>query len=94
MSSQSRCAKATVTILNKLGLHARPAMVFVDAANTFTADVQVSKGSQSVDGKSIMQMMILGATQGTQLQIEARGEDADAAIATLRELVASKFDEE
>ena len=94
MSSQNRCAKATVTILNKLGLHARPAMAFVDAANTFSADVRVSKGSQSVDGKSIMQMMILGATQGTRLQIEASGEDADDAIATLRELIESKFDEE
>ena len=90
----SQSAKAMVTILNQLGLHARPAMSFVEAANGFVADVRVTKGSQSVDGKSIMQMMMLTATQGTQLHIEATGDDAEQAVETLRELVAGKFDEE
>ena len=68
-----------VKIVNRYGLHARPAMSFVDTAAGFTSRVQVKKGSQSVDGKSIMQMMMLAATQGTQLEIEAQGPDAAAA---------------
>ena len=87
-------AKATVVIQNKLGLHARPAMAFVDTANGFNSDIKVRKGAQTVDGKSIMQMMMLAASQGTQLLIEAVGPDADNAIAALRELVNAKFSEE
>lgn len=87
-------AEATVVIQNKLGLHARPAMSFVDTANAFRSDVRVLKGGQDVDGKSIMQMMMLAATQGTSLKIKATGADADQAIDALRQLVDSKFDEE
>ena len=94
MIEPSHTAKATVVIQNQLGLHARPAMTFVDAANGFASAVRVSKGSQSVDGKSIMQMMMLAATQGTQLQIEAEGSDAREAVETLLVLVESKFGEE
>jgi len=83
-----------VTILNRLGLHARPAMSFVDTANAFTADIKVSKGAQQVDGKSIMQMMMLGATQGTELEVVAQGPDAGEALTALQKLVASRFDEE
>jgi len=85
---------ATVTIKNKLGLHARPAMSFVDKANSFTCNIQVHKQDQSVDGKSIMQLMMLAATKGTQLTITAEGDDADAAIAALCELVETGFEEE
>ena len=94
VTKQNRLATAKVVIGNQLGLHARPAMSFVDTANGFTADVRVKKGSQSVDGKSIMQMMMLAATQGTQLRIEAEGDDAEDAIAALCELVESNFGEE
>ncbi len=87
-------AKAKVTVANKLGLHARPAMAFVDTASGFDCDVRVSKGIQSVDGKSIMQMMMLAATQGTQLQIETAGQDAQEAIKTLTALVERRFDED
>ncbi len=86
--------RARVTIQNRLGLHARPAMSFVDTATGFTSQVQVRKGEQVVDGKSIMQMMMLAATQGTDLEIVAEGPDADAAVAALRDLVDRKFDEE
>ncbi len=88
-----RCT-AQVTIVNKLGLHARPAMSFVDAASVFGCSVTVLRGAQSVDGKSIMQMMMLAATKGTQLEIVADGEDAERAIAALKKLVDSGFDEE
>lgn len=86
--------RANVTIVNRLGLHARPAMVFVDAANLFQSTVSVKRDDQEVDGKSIMMMMLLAATQGTQLEIIADGEDAQACIEKLTALVAAGFDEE
>lgn len=86
--------QALVKIQNKLGLHARPAMSFVDTANNFVSKVLVKKGAQVVDGKSIMQMMMLAATQGTELLIEATGPDAAAAITALSQLIDRKFDEE
>ena len=87
-------AKASVTIQNRLGLHARPAMSFVDTANTFDAAIKVHKGEQTVDGKSIMQLMMLAATQGTELEISAEGNDADDAIQALTELIDRNFDED
>jgi len=86
-------AIAKVTITNRLGLHARPAMALVDAANQFSSDIMVAKGQQSIDGKSIMQVMMLAATQGTELTITATGPDAESAVQYLRELVDRKFDE-
>jgi phosphocarrier protein HPr len=86
--------QAQVTIKNRLGMHARPAMSFVDIANTFKSDVRVSKGEQEVDGKSIMQMMMLAAGQGTALTIKAKGEDAQQALDALRDLVERGFDED
>lgn len=94
MAQQTATSRVRVTIENRLGLHARPAMSFVDVATGFKSDVSVHKGSQKVDGKSIMQMMMLGATQGTELEVVASGPDADQAIKALKALVAKKFDEE
>ena len=87
-------AAAKVTIKNKLGLHARPAMCFVDAANGFASTVTVKRQSQSVDGKSIMQMMMLAATKGTVLEIRAEGDDAEKAAESLKNLIDSGFDED
>lgn len=84
----------TVTILNRLGLHARPAMALVDTANRFEAAVRVRKESEIVDGKSIMQVMMLAATQGTELEVEAVGPDADRAIDEIRKLFEDRFGEE
>jgi len=84
----------TVTITNRLGLHARPAMCFVDAASAFKSEVTVRRGDQTVDGKSIMQMMLLAATKGTELEVIAEGEDSQKACAALKKLVESGFDEE
>lgn len=86
-------ATTKVTITNRLGLHARPAMALVDAANRFSSNIMVAKGQQSVDGKSIMQVMMLAATQGTELTITATGPDAESAVQYLRELVDREFDE-
>lgn len=83
-----------VTITNRLGLHARPAMCFVDVASAFKSTVTVKRADQAVDGKSIMQMMLLAATRGTELEVVAEGEDAGAACEALKKLVESGFDEE
>jgi len=68
-------------------------MSFVDMANGFTSDIRVGKGEQQVDGKSIMQMMMLAATQGTELVLRAQGTDADDALTALCDLVNRQFDE-
>lgn len=88
--------KARTTIQNTLGLHARPAMAFVDLACTFGASVMVRRadGDEQVDGKSIMQMLLLAATRGTEIEICADGPDAEGAVAALVRLVESGFDEE
>lgn len=83
-----------ITICNKLGLHARPAMQFVDVANQYRSHIRVWKGDQCVDGKSIMHMMMLAATEGTGLRVEADGEDAQKALDALEYLVNSRFGEE
>jgi phosphocarrier protein HPr len=83
-----------VTIQNKLGLHARPAMQFVDIANQFKAAIKVCKGDQVVDGKSIMQMMMLAASAGTPLKIIADGDDAGGALDALEKLINERFGEE
>ncbi len=84
----------SVRIVNRLGLHARPAMSFVDLASTFRSAITVTKPDCSVDGKSIMQMMMLAASEGTELEIAAEGEDAVQACAALKGLVDGGFDEE
>lgn len=86
-----------IIVRNSMGLHARPAMQFVDLANTFASNVTVRKeGPEPVtaDGKSVMQMIILEATQGTPLIIEATGDDAEVAVGKLAELFETKFGEE
>ena len=72
-------ASREIVVSNKLGLHARPAMQFVDVANQFQSKVTVFKGGEEpceADGKSVMQMIILAATEGTPIRIDAEGEDA------------------
>jgi phosphocarrier protein len=90
-------AARDIVVSNKLGLHARPAMQFVDVANQFASSVMVKKGGEEpceADGKSVMQMIILAATEGTPLRIEAEGADAQAAVDKLAELFEQKFGEE
>ena len=89
-------ASATLTIVNRLGLHARPAMMFVEEASRFDADIRVRREDQTeeIDGKSIMQLMMLAATQGTNLIVTAAGDDARDALQALDALVSSRFGEE
>ncbi len=86
--------QVSATIANKLGLHARPAMVFVDLACSFACDVKVAKGDTEVDGKSIMQMMMLAAGKGSVLTITTEGEDAEKAAGALKSLIDAGFDED
>ena len=92
----SKTASAVVTVANKLGLHARPATLFVEAASSADSRITVRRCDQDehVDGTSIMQMLMLAATQGTEIEITATGTDADAAVKNLVRLVESGFREE
>jgi len=82
--------EAELEIKNAEGLHMRPAMQFVDIANRFDSEINVSNGDTNVDGKSIMNISMLAATCGTKLKIRAKGPDAQEAIKALRELVEEK----
>lgn len=79
--------KKKVVVKNKLGLHARPAALFVQTANKFTSRITVYKNSEKVNGKSIMGILILGAEKGSQITIEAQGEDAEVAVSELERMV-------
>jgi phosphocarrier protein len=90
-------ASKELVVSNTLGLHARPAMQFVDLANQYKSRVMVFKGGdnpEEADGKSVMQMIILAAEKGTPIRIEAEGDDAEEAVVKLAELFEKKFGEE
>jgi len=82
---------ATVVIANPDGLHARPAEVFARLASSFKSHIEIVKEGRAVDGKSILQVLTLGAPKGTKLQLNASGADAEDAIAALTDLVNSNF---
>ena len=86
--------KRQLTIVNKLGLHARAAAKFVTCASGFGAEVMVSRDGREVNGKSIMGVMMLAAAKGTAIEVRAEGEDADAALDALEQLVGARFGEE
>lgn len=83
-----------LVIQNKLGIHARPAAMFVKTANRFTADVFVEKDGERVNGKSIMGLMMLAAGPSSRISVQAQGSDALQAVRELEALVARKFDED
>jgi phosphocarrier protein len=81
-------------VANKLGIHARPAAMFVKTANRFNCDIFVEKGGEKVNGKSIMGLMMLAAGPGSTLTVHAQGQDASSALAEIETLMKRKFDEE
>ncbi|HBR16696.1 MAG: hypothetical protein A3G39_09435 [Deltaproteobacteria bacterium RIFCSPLOWO2_12_FULL_43_16] len=91
---ENSSVKRTFAIKNKLGLHARAAAQFVQAANKFNADIFVEKDGQEVSGKSIMGIMMLAAACGSKVIVTAKGADAKEAIQTLQALIEGKFGEE
>ena len=83
-----------LVVSNKLGVHARPAALFVKTANRFDCEVLVEKDGETVNGKSIMGMMMLAAGPGSKLHVRAKGQDALQAVHELEALLRRKFDEE
>jgi phosphocarrier protein HPr len=83
-----------LTVINRLGIHARPAAMFVKIANRFACDIFVEKDGEKVNGKSIMGLMMLAAGPGSKLTVHAHGPDAQQAIAEVEALIKRKFDED
>ena len=83
-----------IRIVNRLGLHARPAAMFVRIASRFRCEIWVEKEGEQINGKSIMGLMMLAAGQGSTLLIRCEGADADKAMEELEELINKKFNEE
>jgi phosphocarrier protein HPr len=83
-----------ISIVNKLGLHARAAARFVTLASSFDSEIKVARGNRCVNGKSIMGVMMLAAGKGMQIEVTADGGDEQVAIAQLEQLVAQRFGEE
>jgi phosphocarrier protein len=83
----------TVTIPNKLGLHARAAVKFVNLSNRFGSSIKIVKDGKEIDGKSILGILTLAAAQGTSIRLLVSGKDEEAAMAALVELIGNRFDE-
>ena len=96
MENSKNIYEKTVMIMNELGLHARPAAMIVKNANQFKSEIYITKVSdgETVNGKSIMGVMMLAASKGTKLVIRGEGEDSRQAVETLENVVNSKFGEE
>ena len=93
-SSEEQKIEKELTIVNRLGLHARPAAMFVRIASRHRAEIWVSKEGEEVNGKSIMGLMMLAAGQGSKLRIRCDGSDADKAMEELEELIKAGFNED
>lgn len=86
--------KKTVVIINKLGLHARAAARFVETAAAYESDIRIKCGDKSVDGKSIMGLMMLAAAKGANVELIVHGRDEERAIMALVRLIENRFEEE
>lgn len=82
-----------VTIINKLGLHARAAAKFVGLASQYSSDIKLAKNTTEINGKSILGVMMLAAAKGTELELVADGNDEAAAVEALEALINRRFDE-
>jgi phosphocarrier protein HPr len=83
-----------VTIINRLGMHARPAAMFVRIASRYRSEIWVEKEGEQINGKSIMGLMMLAAGQGSKLLIRCEGPDADKAMVEIEALILAKFNED
>jgi phosphocarrier protein HPr len=93
-SGPSQKIEKEITIVNRLGLHARPAAMFVRIATRYRSEVWVEKEGEKINGKSIMGLMMLAAGQGSKLNICCEGPDADKVMEELEQLIQQKFNEE
>lgn len=87
-------ATKQLVVNNRLGIHARPAALFVKIAGKFASQISVEKDGETINGKSIMGLMMLAAAQGSKLTVTAEGTDADAALKALEDLFRQKFNED
>ncbi len=87
-------ATATLNICNQRGLHARASAKFVKLASEFESEIQVTRDGVTVDARSIMGLLMLGAGIGCDVEVKAEGRDAPQAVAALTDLVARRFDED
>jgi phosphocarrier protein HPr len=94
MSARKPSLTRELVIVNKLGIHARPAAMFVKTANRFNCEIFVEKDGEKVNGKSIMGLMMLAAGPGSHLQVYAEGTDAAKALSEIEHLIERKFDED
>ncbi len=92
--ASSQKLEKEISIVNRLGLHARPAAMFVRVASRYRSEIWVAKEDEEVNGKSIMGLMMLAAGQGSKLRIRCEGPDADEAIEELEELINARFNED
>ncbi len=86
--------RTEIEIINKLGMHARAAAKFVTLAQTFSAEIKIEKNGQQVNGKSIMGVMMLAASQGNTIILCVTGEDEEQATKYLQNLINNRFDED
>jgi len=93
-ASLSQKIEKDIPVVNRLGLHARPAAMFVRIASRYRAEIWVSKEGEEVNGKSIMGLMMLAAGQGSKLHIRCEGPDAAKAMVELEELINARFHED
>lgn len=93
-SEQPNQITKELVVTNKLGIHARPAALFVKIANRFSCHIYVEKDGERINGKSIMGLMMLAAGPGSKFQVIADGDDAARAVLELEALVQRKFDED
>jgi len=93
LASSQKVSKE-MTVLNRLGLHARPSAMFVKVCNRHKCDIWVERDGEQVNGKSIMGLMMLAAGQGSKLRITCEGTDAGGAIQEIEDLIQRRFDED
>ena len=93
-SDSAKKSSKEITIVNRLGLHARPAAMFVKSCNRFKSEIWVEKDGEQVSGKSIMGLMMLAAGHGSKLLITCEGPDAEEALREIEGLIERRFDEE
>jgi phosphocarrier protein HPr len=92
--ARSHKVEKEITIVNRLGMHARPAALFVKVASRFRCEIWVKKDNEEINGKSIMGLMMLAAGQGSQLNVRCEGPDADEAMKEIEALIAAHFNED
>lgn len=93
MTSSDHSVEKTVTLVNPQGFHARPAHMFMKLASQFRANIEILKGNEIINGKSILDLLTLGAGNGTTLCLRAVGDDAEDAVTALSQLVENGFGE-